>query len=172
MKKQLSLVLASSALLIGCSTITTGTTQSLTVKTPYANGAECSLVDTKDATWRVSQTPQTLEVTKGNGPMTITCKKSGFKTTSYVMKEHFAGATLGNFLIGGPVGVVVDAASGAAQEYPSEISIWMEPVKFATAQDKADWNAEKMAYEESLKPKVPQNNNENAVKSTSNINTK
>ena len=78
----------------------------------------------------------------------------------------------GNVLIGGGIGIIVDAASGAAQEYPSEISIWMEPVKFATAQDKADWNAEKAAYEEAMKPKVPQSNNDNTVKSTSNINTK
>lgn len=169
--KHLSIITASTLLLTACSTITSGTTQPLTVLTPGVEGAECTLVDTKPSTWRVQKTPETVEVNKGDGPMTITCKKSGFKTTEYVMEERFAGATLGNVLIGGGVGIIVDAASGAAQDYPDDIKIWMEPNKWSSSDAKAKWMAERDAYYESLKPKTP-SEQQQAPASTGNFNKK
>lgn len=105
------------------------------------------MVDSKGARWTISGTPETREITKGDGPLTVTCSKSGYKTTSIDVAEGFAGATLGNVILGGGVGLIVDAASGAAQEYPDKVTIWMEPNSFSSAAAKDAWFAEKEAFE-------------------------
>ena len=156
------------AAVAACSTITSGTTQPLTVETPYADNASCTMTDTKNGTWRIEKTPDTREVRKGDGPMTITCQKAGFKTTKVVVQERFAGATLGNVILGGGIGIIVDAASGAAQDYPDVAKVYMEPNKWSSEEAKVNWMKEKAAYEESLKPQQQQQKSE--VKSTSNVN--
>ena len=40
----------------------------------------------------------------------------------------FGGTTFGNILLGGGVGFIVDAASGANYTYPSEVRLDMAPV--------------------------------------------
>ena len=130
-----------------CSTITTGTTQDFGVNTPEADGASCELKDSKGAMWTIPSTPGTVVVSKGDGPMQVTCKKDGYKEASITVNEGFAGMTLGNVILGGGIGVIVDAASGAAQEYPDEVYVWLEPVKWASEEAKAEWEAAKAAFE-------------------------
>ncbi len=130
-----------------CSTITTGTTQDLTVETPEVLGATCSLTDSKGATWTVQSTPGTSIVTKGDGPMKVTCSKDGYKTNSIMVEEGLAGMTFGNVLLGGGIGVVVDAASGAAQEYPDVVYVWLQPEKWSSAEAEAKWHEAKAAFE-------------------------
>jgi hypothetical protein len=166
---KLFLSLSLAGLVGACSTITSGTTQPLTVETPYAANASCTLTDSRNGTWRISQTPDTREVRKGDGPMTITCKKTGFITEKVVVQERFAGATLGNILIGGGIGLIVDAASGAAQDYPDVVTVWMKPKTWSSAAQKTEWTEAKAAYELEEKnkysPKQP-----DTVKSTGNFN--
>lgn len=145
------LLVASVAALGACSTITTGTSQPFTVKTANLEGAKCDLVDSKGTRWTISDTPGTREITKGDGPLTVTCSKSGYKTASVDVAEYFAGATLGNILIGGGIGLIVDAASGAAQEYPDEVTLWLEPKTFSSAAAKDAWFAKKDVYEAAQK---------------------
>lgn len=139
--------------LTGCSTITTGTTQSFTVETPHADGARCVLKDTKNPESVIESTPKLVTVVKGDGPMTIRCSKVGFKDTELIVEEGFAGMTLGNVILGGGVGIIVDAASGAAQEYPVSVAVWLEPSSFANAAEQDAWKAEKAKYEAELEAK-------------------
>ena len=139
--------LAMALALPACSTVTTGTSQPFTVNTAELEGAKCDLVDSKGTRWTITSTPDTREITKGDGPLTVTCSKSGYKTASVTVEEYFAGATLGNVLLGGGVGLIVDAASGAAQEYPDEVTVWLEPKTFSSASAKEAWFAKKEAYE-------------------------
>ena len=106
-----------------CSTITTGTTQPFEVVTEKATGAKCELIDSKGARWVIPDTPGTVEITKGDGPLDVTCSKSGFKSATVRVEEGFAGATLGNVILGGGIGLVVDAATGAAQGYPYTVGL-------------------------------------------------
>ena len=145
-KKYVALI-ALSGLVSACSTVTTGVRQEITVNTPHVSGAECTLKDTKNGHWTVNKTPETVTVRKGGGPMEITCSENGYKTTTVSLEEYFAGATMGNILLGGGVGIIVDAASGAAQKYPTEISIWMPPQKWASAKAKENWLREKAEYQ-------------------------
>jgi hypothetical protein len=48
-----------------------------------------------------------------------------------VLSSKFTGATVGNILLGGIVGVVVDAASGANNKYPERVTIVMTPIAFS-----------------------------------------
>lgn len=132
----------------GCATIVSGTSQSITVLTEKGvEGARCELTDSKGGKWYVPDTPGTVTVRKGDGPMTIVCKKAGFKTATHIFDETLHGATFGNIIAGGGVGILVDAASGAAQRYPDQVTVWMEPEAFSTEAQRLAWKTEKLAAE-------------------------
>lgn len=44
--------------------------------------------------------------------------------------------TFGNILFGGLIGIVVDAASGATNQYPDAVTITMIPAAFATVEER------------------------------------
>ncbi|MBF0620789.1 MAG: hypothetical protein HQL54_02565 [Magnetococcales bacterium] len=138
------------ALLTGCSTIVTGTTQTLTVVTPELEGAKCALTDSKGGVWSISETPGRATVRKGDGPMTITCKKEGYATETVLVQEEFAGATIGNVILGGGIGIFVDAVSGAAQIYPDMITVWMKPNKWPSDASRIEWEAKKEAFDRAV----------------------
>ncbi len=139
---------AAAVLSSGCATVTTGTTQSVSVITEKdVEGARCELRDSQNRRWSIPDSPGTVEVRKGDGPMTIRCKKSGFETATRVVEEVLVGATLGNVILGGGIGVVIDAVSGAAQQYPEQIVIWMRPEEWESEEQEEQWRAAKRAFE-------------------------
>lgn len=117
--------------LSGCATIIKGTTQSLSVATPPTTGAECKLTSS-EGTWYVT-TPGSVTVHKTKNNLDVSCTKDGFADASTSVPPHFNGATLGNVIAGGLIGVGVDAASGANYTYPDEIDVPMKPSAPATA---------------------------------------
>lgn len=136
------------SLLSGCATITSGTTQSVNLATEKdVQDANCELTDKKGGKWFVPSTPGSTTVRKGDGPLSIICKKEGYKTAQLMVDETLTPATFGNIILGGGIGVLVDAASGAAQQYPEKILVWMEPEKFKTEQEKDVWRREKEEFE-------------------------
>jgi len=76
--------------------------------------------------------PGSASVRKGDGPMSIVCKKDGYKPAVMSVDETITGATFGNIILGGGIGVLVDAASGTAQEYPDTVTVWMEPKQWGS----------------------------------------
>lgn len=148
------LTLFAIALLSGCATVVSGTQQSVFIETPFAEGASCQLHDSKNGSWYLQSTPASVSVLKGNGPLNVTCKKSGFQSATVSADDEFAGATLGNIILGGGIGVFVDAASGAAQKYPDKIIVWMKPNKWASAQQRKEWEEAKAAYEKEVAEKL------------------
>lgn len=151
MSRNLCIFLLFSVTLAACSTVATGMSQTVMVITPHAEGAECELVDSKGAKWRVKNTPDAVTVGKGNGPMTVTCHKKGYKTGITILGESTAYTTFGNVVIGGGVGVIADILSGAAQEYPNEVQVWLEPEKWKSKSARQAWLKEKGDYEQLLK---------------------
>lgn len=136
----------------GCATITSGTDQGIRVVTePGITGARCSIVDSKENAAFVPHTPGTAHLTRGNGPATVTCKKQGFKPVSQPLQESLADATLGNVILGGGIGFIVDAASGAAQRYPDQVVVWMEPLEWDSEADRQRWLDEKQAHEQAAR---------------------
>ncbi len=125
--------------LAACSTVTTGTKQTVFVDTPQVKGASCKLTDSKQGSWYLESTPGSVTVQKGDGPMNIICEKDGYEQGLLTFDEDFQGATLGNIIIGGGVGFLVDAMSGAAQKYPDKVTVWMRPDQWMSESQKVAW---------------------------------
>lgn len=123
----------------GCATIASGTSQSVTVDTFNAPGATCKGTDSKGREYYWVNTPASATVQKGDAPLVITCEKPGFKKTVHTLDESVNSATFGNIIAGGVVGVLVDATSGAAQEYPSMARFPLEPDDNASEQVKEEY---------------------------------
>lgn len=128
----------------GCATIASGTSQSVTVDTFNAPGATCKGIDKKGREYYWVNTPASATVQKGDAPLVITCEKTGFKKTVYTMDETINAATFGNIIAGGLVGVLVDATSGAAQEYQSIARFPLEPDDNASEQIKEEYKKAKL----------------------------
>jgi hypothetical protein len=107
--------------LSGCATIIDGTTQPVSVNTTPQDGAKCTLVNSQ-GTWYVT-TPGSTTVHKTKNDMTVSCTKDGFAGGETLAKSHFGGATAGNVIAGGIVGIGIDAASGANYYYNSPITV-------------------------------------------------
>lgn len=165
--KKLPSICALAFLLTGCATIVSGTQQNVFVDTPHVNGAECKLTDSKNGSWYLPGTPGSVSVVKGNGPMNIVCTKTGYEKSVVSVEESVTGATFGNIILGGGIGIFVDAASGAAQNYPDKVIVWMKPKNWASAAARKDWEDQKAEYERKIqadldakkKAQQPSNNN-------------
>jgi hypothetical protein len=121
------LVIASTIVLAclgGCASITTGTTQPVSV-TAVCEGAivpatPCTLVNDKGR-WEVI-TPQAVLVQKSYGDLSVTCRKDASSgTASFVSKPN--SGVWGNVIAGGLIGYAVDSANGAGFSYPTETAV-------------------------------------------------
>jgi hypothetical protein len=97
----------------GCATITRGTTEAWTVESDPI-GADVSLSSGERCT-----TPCTL-TKKRKDPFVVKVTKQGFEPVETQVLSQVAGGgaagMAGNVLIGGLIGISVDAASGATKE--------------------------------------------------------
>lgn len=117
--------LASSA----CATIISGTTQDLYIDSE-PKGASCK-IDRQGATvGMVNPTPGKVNVPRHKDNIVVACSLDGYEQSNEVLASSFTGATFGNLLLGGFVGVVIDASSGANNKYPERIVVVMTPSTF------------------------------------------
>ncbi len=79
------------------------------------------------------QTPGKLTVQRRKDALQITCTRPGFDATTEIVASKIRGATLGNALLGGLIGVAIDASSGANNDYPEQIAIVLTPESFVNA---------------------------------------
>ena len=56
-----------------------------------------------------------------------------------ILSSEFENMTFGNILIGGIIGVAIDAGSGAMHKYPSIITMKLIPSQFESEQAKDDF---------------------------------
>jgi hypothetical protein len=117
----------------GCATITRGTTEAWTVQTE-PTGAQVTL-----STGETCTSPCTLKL-KRKLPFTVTLLKQGYVKVTTDVLSQIAGAgaagMAGNVLVGGIIGVGIDAASGATKELkPNPLIVSLEPETVATADD-------------------------------------
>lgn len=120
----LILVWAVSMLLLGCSTVVEGRDQPLTLITDPP-GAKCLIKKKGQIVGVVESTPGTVTVRKSNTDLEYMCSKKGYYNAAGVIDSSFAGWTLGNILVGGLIGLGIDAASGAINKYEDQATIVM-----------------------------------------------
>lgn len=122
------LVIALSLLTTGCASIVSGTSQPVSVETrsnsgAALSGANCKLSNNK-GTWFVT-TPGSTTVNRSYEALNVRCEKEGSEPGQSVVNSSTKGMAFGNILFGGPIGVGVDMASGAAYDYPQLITVMM-----------------------------------------------
>jgi|SRR5579871_3332872 len=119
-------LVAASIAVSGCASIIKGSSQSIVITSPPVTGAYCVL-SSKEGNWPV-YTPSAVTVDKSKEDILVHCTKAGYQDASASIPSDFQGWTLGNIVLGGLVGVGVDAATGAMNEYPGAFAIPMTPV--------------------------------------------
>jgi hypothetical protein len=113
--------------LAGCSTITRGTSQAVSITTPGAEGARCELFSPALGSQTVV-TPATVTLEKSQHNVQVTCKKPCFHDGTGVITSSVEEMTAGNVIFGGVVGLGVDAASGAMNKYAPNVQVAMAPM--------------------------------------------
>lgn len=115
-----------------CSSIVDGTSQEIVVNT-NPSGARCILYRTEATIGSVDPTPGAITVKKTKDDITIVCDKDGYQQTTYMNESGVAEATLGNIVLGGGIGWIIDSASGADNKYTSPVNVNLIPVVPAPA---------------------------------------
>ena len=119
-------LVAMGAALSGCATVIKGETQTVSVSSPPVEGARCVLF-TADRYYGDVLTPGAITIPRSRADISIVCTRRGFQDASATVSSDFNFVTLGNAVIGGLIGVTVDATTGANDSYPHEIAIPMQP---------------------------------------------
>lgn len=118
------------ASLVGCATIMEGTGQSVQVSTS-PSGAACQVSREGAHLGDIASTPGSIRVDKSKNDLTVTCSKPGYQMASVTRSPGFQGTTFGNIILGGGVGAIVDASTGANYEYPGQINLDLAPAAAA-----------------------------------------
>ena len=108
-----------------CASIVSGTSQSLSVDTPGCAAARCALSNDKGK-YFVPSTPGTVTVSRSYNNLQVTCSREGATSDPLSVSSTTKAMAFGNILFGGVIGVGVDAATGAAYDYPQLISVAMQ----------------------------------------------
>jgi len=113
--------------LTGCASIVSGTSQVVSVETLHTSGnvagASCKLQNDKGVYYVT--TPGTVTVHRAYGDMNVKCEKAGYDAGLATIKSSTKGMMAGNIVFGGFIGAGVDAASGAAYDYPALFQVMM-----------------------------------------------
>lgn len=132
MTTRILLAAAVAAALGGCATVTRGTTDQITISSEPA-GAEAR----SSLGHACTSTPCTWEVSR-KSEFVVSFSKPGYEDTQVPVQTRIAGAGAagfaGNVLIGGLIGMGVDAATGSTLEhYPNPVMASLAPLKKAAS---------------------------------------
>ena len=105
-KRYGAVLLGACFLMSGCATITTGTHQEVSVNSTPQGANVVVNSGHKDVT------PCSFKLQR-NREHIIKISKDGYRTAQVILRKTFCGSTAGNILVGGIIGMGVDAMSGA-----------------------------------------------------------
>ena len=123
------------AIINGCATIASGTTQSVSVQAidsqthQLVSNAKCTITDGRGVVHPINVNPGSSLLTKGSGALNTQCVAKGYQQKVVASGQSFNAWTIGNVIFW--PGALVDAATGAIQKYPSHITVTMEKRKHA-----------------------------------------
>lgn len=112
------------ASLSACSSIVKGTDQQVVVNTD-PQGARCEITREGEMLAVADPTPQPVTISKSKNDLTFNCTKDGYAKATKVLPSDVEAMTLGNILVGGVIGLAVDAGTGAMNKYDANITISM-----------------------------------------------
>ncbi|WP_278353659.1 PEGA domain-containing protein [Chryseobacterium gleum] len=123
MKNKLSIVLSLSIALstTSCATIFTGTRDAIT----FSSNPEGAKVFHKGI--EKCTTPCTVKIPRSLSKQTVTFEKEGFEKKEVKLTKNFNAVTLLNIILGGAIGVGIDAATGSLTKYsPKKYDVELE----------------------------------------------
>lgn len=126
---RLVVVVALGLVASACATVVGGTTQDVLIES-QPPGAECKIDRAGANIGVVNPTPGRVNVARSKDNVVVSCTREGYARSDELLASSFTGATLGNLLLGGLVGVAVDAASGANNKYPERVMVVLTPASF------------------------------------------
>jgi hypothetical protein len=124
----ISLAFIAASQLIGCASVSNGTSGPIRVETVGGDGvavvgAKCDL--TNDYGTFSVVTPASVVVHRSSKDLQVTCKKDGLPDATANVTSRATGSMFGNILLGGGVGAIVDHSNGSAYNYPEWIKFVM-----------------------------------------------
>lgn len=143
-------LIAAGVALSGCASIVRGTSQTIAIATPPTAGAMCML-SSGQGNWTV-MSPGAVSVEKSKEDIQVHCTKAGFQDGIGIIPSNFEGWTAGNLVFGGIIGVGVDAATGAINEYPHSYQVPMLPLSYSQQAVPAPGGAPPSALVDSASP--------------------
>jgi PEGA domain len=122
-------ILALCAVMGGCASVTRGTTENISIASTPA-GAEATITGLEVPTACV--TPCAI-VAKRNADIAVTFQKEGYEPQTVQLTTEVPAAGVagfaGNVLLGGLVGMGVDAVTGAATDHkPNPVIVTLQPL--------------------------------------------
>ena len=102
-----------------CATLVGDSQQIVSVETPFCPKAGCELRN-DEGLYFIKETPETVTVNKSWNDLTIECSKDGYSKAETWESSMNAGV-MGNILIGGAIGILVDGMSGSGYDYDNAV---------------------------------------------------
>lgn len=130
--------LAGAALTSACATVTEGSSDSIHIVTTPP-GASCVATREGVQIGAVNPTPGSMSVDKSKNAITVACDKEGYLDSRGVLASEMEAMTFGNLILGGVVGVAIDASTGALNDYPESITIEMTPKEFQSEEERDEF---------------------------------
>lgn len=119
-----SIICVSLAALTGaCATVTQGTSQTIAVTTPNADGAQCVISNDSGRVLGRVTTPGEVRISRARSALEVRCERSGFEPGVAQVRSAISSRSR----IQSPIGYAVDGVSGAMWSYPTEVSVTMTP---------------------------------------------
>jgi hypothetical protein len=121
-------IVALAAMLGGCASVTRGTTENISIMSTPA-GAEATVTGLDVPT--ACMTPCAITA-KRNADITVTFAKPGYEPQTVELTKEVVGTGAagfaGNVLVGGLIGMGVDAYNGSAQDHkPNPVDVTLHP---------------------------------------------
>ena len=112
----------------GCASIIKGTSQTVGIDTS-PQGAACTVTREGAQLAKIDSTPGKLELSRSKNALVVSCVKPPEYPTPTVqtVESQFNGVTAGNILLGGIVGIAIDASTGANNTYPEQVTVTLVP---------------------------------------------
>jgi hypothetical protein len=123
--RQAGVTIALAVGLSGCATLVSDDHESIAIKSDPP-GATCMVHQGATDVGTIPYTPGTIYVGKSRHDIAIDCARAGYYNGAAVLQPEFQTWTYGNILYGGSLGVMVDTASGAINEYPRAVTVLMK----------------------------------------------
>ncbi len=121
--------LAALTLSTGCATVVKGTDKAMSISTlgckaESEDDIQCH-INNKDNDIRIDA-PGTVNVEKGSNDLAINCESAnGAARGDTIVSTTYEAMNVGNIILGGGVGVIFDAASGAMWKFPAAVQVPM-----------------------------------------------